>query len=264
MDLHSKKCSRCGEIKQLTYFGKDKSTKDGHARWCKDCRREYNRATAEQNRHRAREWYYANLERAKESRRRWRQANREKDLANKRTWYYSNREKVLEHNRQWRENNKERKKDRDKRYYQVNKNRIRELQRKYREENKDQYRVYFENWKAENSERYKEAYTLWRKKHEELVRAYKRNYKARKKHAEGTHNGRDIERLYVKQGGKCFYCGTKLNDVFHVDHKVPLSRGGSNFPNNLALACPTCNLQKNDKTAEEYFDWVKKKKERVV
>ncbi|EMT38135.1 HNH endonuclease [Thermoanaerobacter thermohydrosulfuricus WC1] len=259
-----KKCTRCGEVKPLNCFGKDKSSKDGYTRWCKECRKEYYRATAEQNKRRAREWYYANLERAKESRRRWRQANREKDLANKKAWYYANREKVLERNRQWRESNKERKKERDKKYYLVNKDRIRELQRKYREENKDKVRVYLERWKVENSEQYKEAYKTWRKEHKELVRAYQRNYKARKKQASGTHTGEDIKKLYAEQDGKCFYCGKELEGEFHVDHKVPLSRGGSNSPDNLVLACPSCNLQKNDKTIEEYFIWIEKRKESVV
>ena len=36
-----------------------------------------------------------------------------------------------------------------------------------------------------------------------------------------------------------------------VDHKKPLSKGGSNGPENLQLLCPTCNRQKSNKT-----DWM--------
>ena len=32
---------------------------------------------------------------------------------------------------------------------------------------------------------------------------------------------------------------------YHVDHRMPLSLGGSNYPDNLQLLCPTCNLSKS-------------------
>lgn len=51
----------------------------------------------------------------------------------------------------------------------------------------------------------------------------------------------------------CFYC----NDVFnsklaHVDHVVPLSRGGQHSVTNFCVSCPKCNLSKNDKLVEEW------------
>jgi 5-methylcytosine-specific restriction endonuclease McrA len=33
---------------------------------------------------------------------------------------------------------------------------------------------------------------------------------------------------------------------------VPLSRGGSNGPENIVIACPTCNLAKKDKMPHEW------------
>ena len=33
-----KKCTKCGEVKPLTLFSKDKSYKDGHHTWCKKCK----------------------------------------------------------------------------------------------------------------------------------------------------------------------------------------------------------------------------------
>ena len=38
----------------------------------------------------------------------------------------------------------------------------------------------------------------------------------------------------------------------HLEHKVPLSRGGTNEYNNLAIACQKCNLSKGKKTYKEY------------
>lgn len=37
--------------------------------------------------------------------------------------------------------------------------------------------------------------------------------------------------------------------TFHIEHITPKVAGGSNDPDNLALACPGCNLAKADRTA---------------
>ena len=37
-----KKCTKCGEVKPLTLFAKDKSYKDGHHCYCKKCKNEGN------------------------------------------------------------------------------------------------------------------------------------------------------------------------------------------------------------------------------
>jgi hypothetical protein len=35
--------------------------------------------------------------------------------------------------------------------------------------------------------------------------------------------------------------------TFHVEHVIPLSRGGKTDADNLAMACPSCNLHKADR-----------------
>jgi 5-methylcytosine-specific restriction endonuclease McrA len=37
--------------------------------------------------------------------------------------------------------------------------------------------------------------------------------------------------------------------TFHLEHVVPLAVGGNDDYDNLALACPTCNLRKSDRTS---------------
>lgn len=51
----------------------------------------------------------------------------------------------------------------------------------------------------------------------------------------------------------CVYCGADLRQVEpHIDHVIPLSRGGQNEPDNLAAACKPCNLSKGTKTPQEW------------
>ena len=85
-------------------------------------------------------------------------------------------------------------------------------------------------------------------------REYNRNRKARLKDAEGTHTRDEVLCMLVDQDGKCAYCEKPLGDDYHVDHMVPLSRGGRNDWENLAVTCPTCNLEKGPKTVEEYIN----------
>lgn len=48
----------------------------------------------------------------------------------------------------------------------------------------------------------------------------------------------------------CVACG--FTQDLHVDHIVPLSRGGTNDLENLQMLCSRCNLSKGAKTMEEW------------
>ena len=55
-------------------------------------------------------------------------------------------------------------------------------------------------------------------------------------------------------------CASEIDHPMpEVEHLTPKSRGGSNYISNLALACSSCNNQKNNKTEQEYADWLKAK-----
>lgn len=44
---------------------------------------------------------------------------------------------------------------------------------------------------------------------------------------------------------RCRYRGAKAQDAtLHIDHIIPLAKGGTNSPENLAAACEQCNLGK--------------------
>lgn len=75
-------------------------------------------------------------------------------------------------------------------------------------------------------------------------KANARNRKARVREAEGRHSSDDIAALYKRQKGKCVYCKASIKNERHVDHIMPIALGGSNWPDNLQLLCPPCNLHK--------------------
>jgi hypothetical protein len=53
-----------------------------------------------------------------------------------------------------------------------------------------------------------------------------------------------------KSGYRCSYCLTVeeiVGALFTVDHIIPESLGGTTTPDNLCLACWSCNLIKSDK-----------------
>jgi len=67
-----------------------------------------------------------------------------------------------------------------------------------------------------------------------------------------------IQQVYeenIKQYGTltCYLC---LNPIEfskdHLEHKTPLSRGGTNEKENLGVACSKCNARKYNKTEEEF------------
>lgn len=69
----------------------------------------------------------------------------------------------------------------------------------------------------------------------------------------GSFTKSDIDLMLLDQDFKCVYCKADLNSVgYHIDHIIPVSKGGSNYPENLQCLCPRCNLRKSAKMPEDY------------
>jgi 5-methylcytosine-specific restriction endonuclease McrA len=108
----------------------------------------------------------------------------------------------------------------------------------------DEVRATNQAWYAANKALVMERVRDWNAANPEATRSRGRNYRARFKEADGSHTGDDIKALFIKQQGHCVYCNVKLGSDYHVDHIVALSKGGSNWPNNLQLTCANCNISK--------------------
>jgi len=52
--------------------------------------------------------------------------------------------------------------------------------------------------------------------------------------------------LFSEHGGICYLCGgsIKIGEAWEIEHKRPLSMGGDNSPENLALAHVKCHASK--------------------
>jgi 5-methylcytosine-specific restriction endonuclease McrA len=55
-----------------------------------------------------------------------------------------------------------------------------------------------------------------------------------------------------RDNGVCQCCGEHCPETGHVDHIIPLSRGGDDKLDNLVWACEKCNLSKGNRTLSEW------------
>lgn len=94
----------------------------------------------------------------------------------------------------------------------------------------------------------------WARRHPEASRAAARKRRALKYENGGSHTDQDIHLLYQSQKGLCWWCEKPVGKKYHVDHRVPLSRGGSDDARNLCISCPACNNSKYNKLPHEWGD----------
>ena len=60
-------------------------------------------------------------------------------------------------------------------------------------------------------------------------------------------------RLLREQDFRCAYCLCDLSGkLANLEHIVPVKAGGTNNPNNLVMACPNCNKEKNNKVIPKH------------
>jgi len=163
---------------------------------------------------------------------------RERHQANQNQKYRTDpafRAKVIERSLQWGAEHREHRKAYMREYYAENRDALLAADRA-RRNTYAQDPEWIEKERARNRARHR--------KNPEAKRSYVRKRRAAIRGAEGSHNADDIARLLTKQGNRCAYCRASLKAGYEVDHIIPLSRGGSNWPSNLQCLCPTCNGRK--------------------
>lgn len=111
-----------------------------------------------------------------------------------------------------------------------------------------------------NPELMSERAKRYAKAHPEKLQVLRCRRRARNRNAAGFCSSLQLKWRLEYHGYKCVYCGKDVRKNCHVDHMIPLSKGGSNWPSNLVPSCPTCNNSKHAKTYKEYKSLIEKRK----
>lgn len=117
---------------------------------------------------------------------------------------------------------------------------------------KQERKEYVANWKKNNPDRHHAQLKRHAERHPEVYMKSKHKHRAKEVGSEGVFTEQEVNELYVKQNGRCFHCATELNGIYHRDHWIPLSKGGSNWISNIRLLCPHCNLSKNNRLPSKW------------
>ena len=208
-----KVCSSCNTEKPFSEFHKDPRSSrktDEYRGSCKLCVNKKNR-----------EWYERNKEARSISCAKWEMENKDRRAAQKVNYYLEHKEEYA---------------GRSEKYWLEKPEVMLERSRKYYRENKVAHRASVKAWGERNPD---------------ALRAISHKRRCAERNAEGEFSSADIQKLFESQFGMCTGCGNALESSgdkkYHVDHVMPIALGGSNWPSNLQLLCPRCNLTKNAK-----------------
>lgn len=248
------KCAICGEVTERT---------TGVQKYCKQCSK-----IADKERHH--KWAVENPERNREHKRRWKlnniEAVREAQIvynANHREqtkrWIKEHIELVREYKRQYKLRNKELVRKQNGEYRERHAEYITQYNREYYQKNKiRRYQYYIDN-RERVRDYLREYYHRTKDTRRDQLLMHVHNYQARKRGNGGGYTVDEIRALWDNQDGICPYCNeliySTLDKERHIEHVIPVSRGAPNSIDNIVLACSRCNLEKKDKTAEEYLRW---------
>lgn len=177
----------------------------------------------------AKSYYLRNKQKIIERTTKYRQENREKMLEARRRRYHRD-DAVKEANRRWVANNPEKVKAAQDRYSQANRDTKAAKARAHRSANPESVALSQKKWHMRNSIK---------------VREYSHRRRALKLSLDdGTV---DLEKLFEAWDGVCGICGEPVIGETHIDHIIPLSKGGAHAQVNLQITHKRCNLVKGAK-----------------
>jgi HrpA-like RNA helicase len=145
---------------------------------------------------------------------------------------------------------KEQKAERRRSWVEANRHRLRELARRHREKDRAAYTAKLATWYEQNRERAKANAIAWRKENADRAAALSAAKRAIKAAASVDLTAEERERIvaiYRERDKRTAETGIP----HHVDHIIPLSRGGKHHPDNLQILTAVENMKKRTKLPEE-------------
>lgn len=225
--MESKICSSCKEQKELNSYYKDKTKKDGYRHACKKCELKRSKKHREKNIEKIKKYREENKEHRSAYMKEWRKNNSEKIKQDKLNYNEENKEKINQYSKKYREENKEKILVKSKFYKQKNKEKIKATEQKYME--------------TERGKNVRHIHRNKRRADENCIRF-------------SLHQRSEI---IIRDNWTCQCCGIKVHDrstgdwnthdKAHIDHIIPVAKGGNYEPDNLQTLCRTCNLKKGKK-----------------
>lgn len=153
----------------------------------------------------------------------------------------------------WTQNHQAQKKDTGKAYRKKNRERLRPYFHQYWLVNLEHLLKYHADYRQRHSTKRVRYAAEWNKQHPLKMSEHRHRRRARVRSAEGVLSALDIQKQFDGQKGRCWWCRKKfMGSAFHVDHVIPLARGGTNDAKNICIACPACNVKKGAKLPSEF------------
>lgn len=242
-ETEPKQCSKCKQFFPATteYFMFHTRSQKLYSQ-CHACRKAAKTASHERNREH-------NNERAK----RWYEANRDVVSQTRKEQYPEKRDEIIARVLKWQKENPDKVQAKNRAYYYRNHERVLELGREAYKRNPDTHRASRKRWRDRNKDTVREKARVYYQQ-SDYAKAQQRVKAHRRRNAPGSFTAADIRDMYTEQDGRCAYCGVALHGEYHIEHMIPVSRDGTNNPDNLVLACEPCNLDKKDLLLTEWED----------
>jgi len=210
----TKICNKCKIAKELPEFFKRPQAEDGLETQCKVCKKAYAQS-----------------------------------------YYKKNKEKILKHNREYRDVNKESMIAKQKEYAKLNKKVIATYRKKYAMLNKEARAEKSKEYRKQNKKAIAEQNKKYKKSERGILSTKNSDNKRRMMKlakADGTIPQKmtfpltkELQELLHIQEYKCNNCRCDITNNHHLDHHIPLSKGGTHSISNVVFLCPTCNLTKS-------------------
>lgn len=153
-------------------------------------------------------------------------------------YYKNNRNKMIEHSKEYYKNNKAVVQEYKKQYYKNNREEVIKKSIEYRNNNTDRVSEYLKEYQKNNKDK--------------MV-----FYASKRRILENGNGGSYTQEQWQETleyfDYKCAYTGECIKGNLHIEHIIPITKGGTNYIWNLIPSTPHANISKRNKDMEDWY-----------